>query len=80
MKPTFFAHANNVMKRPERMTDEECSDLSVYRDDKQVISCWQPTNEERTKIAMGAPVYVYVFGQGMPPLFISADDPWGATE
>lgn len=38
-----------------------------------MISCWQPTEEERAAIAAGAPVYLHVLGAGHPPVLLATE-------
>jgi hypothetical protein len=58
------------------MTEEECSDVHCFRDGQQVITCWQPTPEERAKIAMGEPVWLLLIGFTMQPALVTADKPF----
>lgn len=47
MKPKNFKEATKVLQKPEDMTNEECSSLSVWNDGKQCISCWKPSIKEK---------------------------------
>lgn len=76
MNPARFGQSNLVMLKPKGLSEAECSDIHAFRDGKQVITCWRPTPEEQVKIAQGQCVWLYVLGDGMPPVFLSADDPF----
>lgn len=76
MSPTFFAESNCVMRRPKDMTGEQCFDVHAFRDGTQVVTCWQPTPEERVKIAIGEPVWLILIGPTMQPAMLTADKPF----
>ncbi len=76
MNPINFPEAQNFMGRPNEMTQAECSALPIARGVylkkyPAIISCWQPTEEERAAIAGGAPVYLHVIGSVMQPVMLS---------
>ena len=75
MTPTNFRQATQMLGRPDDMTDEQCGALHIARGLADgypyVVSCWQPTDEERAAIASGAPVYLHVVGAAMPPVCLS---------
>ena len=68
-----FESANFVFQAPENTTPEECGDLPVFRNEKQIISCWRLTPDEMAKVAETGVVWLSVMGAGMPPVAISAD-------
>lgn len=81
MNPTDFPQANHTFNRPASMTEAECEPLRVhagldYDGIPFSVSRWNPTPEERATIAAGAPVWLWVFGRGHPPVMVSAEDPW----
>ena len=76
MIPIRFAESNIVMKKPENMTEEQCFDVHAFSNGEQVITCWQPTPEERTKIALGEPVWLCLIGPTMQPALVTADKPF----
>lgn len=41
MEATKFPQANKNLSKPDSMTDEECSNLWIFTDGKQCISCWK---------------------------------------
>lgn len=57
----------------------EENDLPVHRYDKEAGgpcfgSTWWPSDEERTQIAMGAPIELLVWSEGHPPVAIRVGD------
>ena len=74
MNPIRFAESNTVMLAPPGM--DNCSDVHAFRDGQQVITCWQPTPEERAKIAIGEPVWLLLIGPTMQPAVVTADKPF----
>lgn len=82
MNPQRFAASNIVMKAPAGM--DNCSDVHAWKgrtsDGQPVtITAWTPTAEERVKLAMGEPLYLWIYGDGMPPVALSAADPFEAN-
>lgn len=80
MNPTFFPQSNVTMHRPESMTDEECADLKVFADGSQVISAWRPTPNELVKINLGEPIFLFIMGPTMPPVWLSVDNPFSTPD
>lgn len=76
MIPQRFAEANIVMRRPAGTAEEECGAIHAYRDAERIITCWRPTPAELVKINLGEPVWLYVIGQGMPPVCVTAQNPF----
>ena len=76
MNPVHFPEARHVLARPASMTDEECAPLPIMDAGDALLSCWEPTDEERQAIAAGAPVWLWVFGRAHPPVSISAASPF----
>ena len=71
MKPKNFKEATKVLQKPEDMTNEECSSLSVWNDGKQCISCWKPSIKERLSILLFGNVWLSVrSGNTQPPVWI----------
>lgn len=71
-----FPEAQQFLGRPDGMTQDECGALPVCRgvyagQYPVVISCFEPTEEERAAIAAGANVYLHVVGATMPPVILS---------
>lgn len=73
MKPIEFEEQNTDLKKPESMTDEECSSLPCFRDGNQVISKWELNEEEKEHVAKKGWIWVRVFaGMSSPPISIEA--------
>jgi len=75
-----FPQQTTVLGPPEGMTVDEVHTLPVRIDERQVISCWQPTDEEREASARGGPVYVGVLGSSMPPIWVAGTNPFEEGE
>lgn len=48
-----------------------CSDLEVFANGEQIVSCWRMTPEELKLIAETGVVWVSVWGRGAPPIYVS---------
>lgn len=84
MLPVDFKEANFTFAKPPSMTDEECSDLRVWKGfdtDGQpvIISKWQPNKEDIEVISKGEPVYLSITGFGMPPVSLQTEYPFTLT-
>lgn len=79
MIPQRFTRSNTVMLAPESMK-ETCCDVHAYRGDGYVITAWRPTPEELVKLNLGEPLWLGVAGETMPPVFLTAIDPWVGEE
>ena len=72
--PVGFEGANGIMMRPPDMTPEECRDLTVWRDGKQIISCWRLTEDELKTVRETGVVWLSILGNAMPPVCIAGKD------
>jgi hypothetical protein len=59
--------------------EEEVYTLDVYRDGKQSVSCWELTADEKLEVARTGKVYLYVLGQGHPPVCVMGINPFPAV-
>lgn len=84
MNPIEFPE-QNVVYSPAKGDEENVMPLGVrremvkYADGRVVptiISCWEPTDEERKQIALGAPVWLHVFGESPPPVYVGVANPF----
>lgn len=75
MNPIKHPLCNDVLRRPPDMTEEECGDLHICREDAAVWSFWNPNAEELAALVMGGSVALRVMGQTHPPLSIMATTP-----
>lgn len=76
MQPDQFPEQNFTFVKPDSMTDEECTPLVVYRGPHPngtghpaIISRWVDP-------ATGQSVFVHVYGYGLPPMYIGAENPF----
>jgi hypothetical protein len=89
MRPTKFPEASRVLQAPVGMTEDDCTPLYVYdglvtlagpeqkgREIPCLLSKWELDDEDRARIAAGAPVWLWVYGAGMPPVALETDDPF----
>lgn len=70
--PVGFEGANFVMLAPASMTPDECSDLPVFRDPQQIISCWRLSPDEIETINATGVIWLAIIGPGMPPVRVAA--------
>ncbi|MDH3232222.1 MAG: DUF2203 domain-containing protein [Alphaproteobacteria bacterium] len=63
------------MTAPDSMTPDQCVDLPVFRDGRQIISCWRLTEDELAQIAETGCVWLSVLGIGTPPVCIMGHSP-----
>lgn len=77
MKPTNFKQSNKILQKPENMTDEECSPLPVFTDEKVCISCWEAGIWERIKFLFCGRIWVWIFsGKTQPPVSLETKNPF----
>lgn len=84
--PIDFPERNFVYTKPEGWTDEQCSDLPVWKgrapiDDKgnsaaTIISCWQPNKEDIEAINAGKPVYMLLTSTVQVPISLQTENPF----
>ncbi len=73
MKPISFPEANKSLLAPSGQ-EETVVPLPVFSDGTQCISCWQPDDEERALIALGAKIWLHVLsGPSQPPIGVRID-------
>lgn len=75
MQPIKHPMCNDVLRKPPGMTEEECRDLHIRRDDASVWSFWQPNPEELLALNRGGAVALIVMGVTHPPLMVMATHP-----
>lgn len=81
MLPIDFENANFTFTKPDNMTEEQCSDLRVFRGQWAdgtpcIISKWQPSKEDIEAINRGEGIYLSITGSGMPPVAIFTENPF----
>lgn len=74
MNPVKFKEANKNLLKPENMTDEECSNLWVFTDEKQCISQWKISFKDILKIIFYRKIWLSVLsGNNQPPVWLSTN-------
>lgn len=58
--------ANCIM----RGNGAEIADLKVVRTEDGFVSAWIPTPEEIAALNAGAPVYLFIYGDKHPPVYV----------
>jgi len=84
MMPVDFPAANFTFTKPACMTDEQCSDLRVWKGDVPdgecsfpvIISCWQFSKEDLEEIAKTGKIWLSVSGQTTPPVSLFTENPF----
>lgn len=86
MLPVSFPEANLVFTKPEGWTDEQCSDLPVWKgqaplDDNgtmgnSIISCWQLSKEDLEEIQRTGRIWLSVSGTALPPVSVFTENPF----
>ena len=76
-----FDEENAVLDKPNGMTVEECSALSVMRAQTErgipvVISCWKFTAEEFEEVKKTGRIWLTVIGETMPPVALDGKKPF----
>lgn len=81
MKPSSFEQQTDVLRKPDSMTDEECSSLPVWSDGERCISLWTATWRERLCFLLTGKVWLWVWGgPTQPPVAVSVDNPFEETK
>ena len=86
MLPVDFEQRNFVYTKPKDMTDEQCSDLCVYKGLVQIdeegntaptiISCWKLSKEDLEEVAKTGTIWLSITGNGMPPVSLFTENPF----
>lgn len=81
MTPAGFSESNFVMHPPADMSPDQCEPLQVWKGDLTeggpcVISCYKLTQDEIDHLLKGGRLWLYVIGEGMPPVALSTKHPW----
>ena len=73
MKAIKFNEANTLFRKPDNMSDEECSSLPAYKDEKEIISVWQMSVKERIKVLLTGKIWFSVLLPFQPPICLSTN-------
>lgn len=86
MLPVDFPARNFVYQKPEGWTDEQCSDLPVWKgnapiDDNgntapTIISCWKLSKEDLEEIQKTGEIWLSISSTGMPPVSLFTENPF----
>lgn len=71
MKPIKFPEANTVLQPPDSRADIE--PLAVLKVGGQALSCWKMSPWERIKGLIYGKVWLSVFGDHHPPVWLICD-------
>jgi hypothetical protein len=85
MLPVDFTERNFVFTKPNDMTDEQCSDLPVFKGQTSdgfpcIVSCWKLSKEDLEEVTKNGVVYLSITGHGMPPVSLFTENPFIQTE
>ena len=72
MKPINFKESTIELKKPESMTDEDCSNLHICQTDEGTcISCWEASFWQRVKFLFHGKIWLGVCsGLTQPPVWL----------
>jgi hypothetical protein len=85
MLPVDFPERNFTYTKPKGWTDEQCSDLQVWRGTSPlegggmtatIISCWQPSKEDIEAINAGKPIFLKILSAEQPPVEVTTENPF----
>lgn len=82
MVPCSFDESNHVLGAPRSMAHDECEPLSVCLAKQSnsgqdvVISCWKFTPEELEQVQKTGRIWLGVFGETMPPVWLTGVSPF----
>lgn len=80
-----FPESDAVLDKPNGMTYEDCSALSILRVQTAdgmpaVVSCWKLTAEELAEINRTGRVWLMIYGVTMPPSVVCGEKPFTVQE
>lgn len=81
MEPSSFPEENLILDKPPGMSYDDCMALSVFQGEDSVgqpvvISCWKPTKKELEEINRTGRVWLWIYGQTMPPAAVGGFNPF----
>lgn len=80
MIPHQFPEANTRFGAPSDLTEQQVTPICGYfgrvkqgslEGAKIIVTAWQPTEEEKAKIAAGEPIFLSFLSNGLPPHYPS---------
>jgi hypothetical protein len=82
MEPIKFEGVNKTFTGPDAPGFEGTLDLPVYMGNIQgtnqpvIISAWQPSEQDLENLKAGKPIYLWIYGQGMPVVALDTTNPF----
>lgn len=81
MIATAFDEENGIASKPPSMGADECAALSIFSGFNTdgvpvVISCWKITKEELEEFNRTGRIWLIVCGKSMPPVALTAVNPF----
>lgn len=76
MNTVGFPENNRIYTKPKGMTDEECGSLEVWENETMKISCWQATPVEALHFIFDRKIWLRVFLNIQPPVYLSPEFPF----
>jgi hypothetical protein len=73
---TKWHGANFELGRPKGWDEQQCNSLHVFRNGRDVVSCWELSDEEIAEIVKTRRVFLLISGMGwtMPPAYIGLEE------
>lgn len=75
MNPIHHPACNDVLRRPEGTTEEECGDLPILRTQQGVASFWKPEPIELAALNSGSAVMLTFAAVTHPPVLVQVTKP-----
>lgn len=81
MRGVSFPQQNNILGKPENMTDDECYGLPVHhyvtdRGFPAIISCWELTDEDIEQIIKTRRIWANTLGKTLSPFSLHSYSPF----
>lgn len=79
-----FPESNHVLDKPANMTYDQCEAASVWTgqlrgdggEHPAVITCWKITKEELEEINKTGRIWLWIWGNTMPPAYVGIENPF----
>jgi len=72
--PVKFEGSNVKLKKPPNMDDLQCTELPIFKNGVNCVSCWEFSEEEIEYILKNKRIYVSIWsGPSQPPLFVGTE-------
>ncbi len=85
MELANFPESNCVLNPPPGVSLDDCTPACVFRGNDDggkavVISCWKLTQAEAAELARTGRIWLWVWGDTMPPVSVVATNPFTVQE